>query len=183
MPLYLADTHECEGKKMKTLEIVGENYCGKWQKSRTACRGIVLNGENLLLSYAARTGEYMLPGGGVEGSETDRECCIREIAEESGVMTEPSECKLEIIEYYGDERFVNRYFLCRQIGSAQRCLTKAEEELGMEARWVPLSRMQAVFGAHQSYAGTNEERRGIYLREYTALTELGLWDEGSTMHE
>lgn len=168
---------------MKSLEITGENFCGKWRKSRTACRGIILNGENLLLSYATQTGEYMLPGGGVVGGETDRECCIREIAEETGVVTEPSECKLEIIEYYDDQRFINRYYLCRQIGPTQQHLTNAEEELGMEPRWVPLNHALAVFGAHQSYAGTNEERRGMYLREYTALTELGRVNEGSMIHE
>ena len=27
---------------MKTIEIVGENYCGNWDKTRTACRGIVI---------------------------------------------------------------------------------------------------------------------------------------------
>ena len=27
---------------MKTIDIVGENYCGNWDKTRTACRGIVI---------------------------------------------------------------------------------------------------------------------------------------------
>ncbi len=31
--------------------------------------------------------------------------------------------------------------------------------------------MLQLFGRHQDYAATNEERRGAYLREYTALTE------------
>ena len=41
--------------KMKTIEIVGENYCGNWDKTRTACRGIVIDGDRILLSYAAKT--------------------------------------------------------------------------------------------------------------------------------
>ena len=28
---------------MKTIEIVGENYCGNWDKTRTVCRGIVID--------------------------------------------------------------------------------------------------------------------------------------------
>ena len=27
---------------MKTVELYGENYSGKWVRSRTACRGVVL---------------------------------------------------------------------------------------------------------------------------------------------
>ena len=37
---------------MKTIDIVGENYCGNWDKTRTACRGIVIDGDRILLSYA-----------------------------------------------------------------------------------------------------------------------------------
>ena len=33
--------------KMKTIEIVGENYFGYWDKTRTACRGIVIDGERI----------------------------------------------------------------------------------------------------------------------------------------
>ena len=40
---------------MKTIEIVGENYCGNWDKTRTACRGIVIDGERILLSYETKT--------------------------------------------------------------------------------------------------------------------------------
>ena len=44
---------------MKTIEIVGENYCGNWDKTRTACRGIVIDGDRILLSYAAKTNQWM----------------------------------------------------------------------------------------------------------------------------
>ena len=40
---------------MKTIDIVGENYCGNWDKTRTACRGIVIDGERILFSYEAKT--------------------------------------------------------------------------------------------------------------------------------
>ena len=29
---------------MKVIDIVGDNYFGKWDKSRTACRGIIIDG-------------------------------------------------------------------------------------------------------------------------------------------
>lgn len=44
--------------KMKTIEIVGENYFGYWDKTRTACRGIVIDGERILLSYETKTNQW-----------------------------------------------------------------------------------------------------------------------------
>ena len=46
--------------KMKTIEIVGENYFGYWDKTRTACRGIVIDGERILLSYETKTNQWMM---------------------------------------------------------------------------------------------------------------------------
>lgn len=36
-------------------------------------------------------------------NESDYECCVREIAEETGVLVETSECLLEIDEYVMQE--------------------------------------------------------------------------------
>ena len=54
---------------MKIIDIVGENYLGSWDKTRTACRGIVIDGEHMLLSYETKTNQWMIPGGGVEDNE------------------------------------------------------------------------------------------------------------------
>ena len=35
--------------------------------------------------------------------------------------------------------------------------------------WIPLNEAIDFFSHYQDYAESNEERRGIYLREYTAL--------------
>ena len=42
----------------------------------------------------------------------------------------------------------------------------------MEARWLPIDKIKDIFSKHNSYAETDEMRRGMYLREYTALMEL-----------
>lgn len=62
---------------MKTIEITGENYSGSWDKSRTACRGIVMKGTLILLSYETQTDLYMIPGGGMEDGEDEAACCVR----------------------------------------------------------------------------------------------------------
>ena len=157
---------------MKTIDIIGENYFGKWEKTRTACRAIVIKDNKLLLSYEKVTGQWMIPGGGLEDDEDEKECCIREVAEETGILIRPSECQLEIDEYYEEWKWVNRYFIGEIIGHTDMRLTEREREVGMEPRWLPIKEITAIFSRHQAYAQTDEMRRGMYLREYTALCEL-----------
>ena len=156
----------------RIVEIVGDNYFGKWDKTRTACRGIIIRDNRLLLSYDTVTGQWMLPGGGLEAGEDERECCIREVAEETGFLINPTGCVLEIDEYYEDFKWVNRYFFGEITGETAVHLTDREKEVGMEPRWLPLDEIIHIFSKHASYAVTDEMRRGMYLREYTALSRL-----------
>ena len=50
-------------------------------------------------------------------------------------------------------------------------LTPQEEKRGLRPDWLPLSEALTLFSRHQDWAAKDEERRGIYLREYTALKE------------
>lgn len=157
---------------MKTIEIYGKNYFGSWDKTRTACRGLIMDGDKLLLSYETVTDTWMIPGGGLEENESDRECCLREIAEETGVLAELADCVLEIDEYYEDCRFVSRYFIGKPVGHTEIKLTARERKAGMEPRWICVEEIRAIFARHASYADTDEMKRGVYQREHTALTEL-----------
>ena len=156
----------------RIVDIVGDNYFGKWDKTRTACRGIIIRDNQLLLSYEMVTGQWMLPGGGLEAGEDERECCIREVAEETGFLIQPTDCVLEIDEYYKDFKWVNRYFFGEVTGETAVHLTEREKEVGMEPRWLPLDESIHIFSEHATYADTDEMRRGMYLREYTALSRL-----------
>ena len=157
---------------MKIIDIVGANYFGKWNKTRTACRGIIIENSKILLSYEAVTDQWMIPGGGLEEGETEAECCIREIAEETGTLVDDSECLLEIDEYYEDWKWINKYFSCKVKGMTEPKLTERERNVGIEARWISVDEAKNIFSKHDSYTGTDEMRRGMYLREHTALTEL-----------
>ena len=154
---------------MKIIEIFGENYFGYWHGTRKACRGIVLKGGEILTSFETATGQYMIPGGGLEDSESERDCCAREVAEETGLVVEPGECVLEIDEYYEDWKYITFYFFCAPVGTTGRHLTDREKEVGMEPRWVDVEQAISEFSRHAEYAATDEMRRGLYLREYTAL--------------
>ena len=157
---------------MEKIEIFGKNYSGGWRGERTACRGIVLRGDEILLSHEARTGQYMIPGGGLEPGETDAECCAREVAEETGLVVETGEPVLEIDEYYEDWKYVSFYFLCTPIGTTERRLTEREEREGMEPRWARVEEAVEEFSRHEEFAASDEMRRGLYQREHAALTRL-----------
>ena len=157
---------------MKTIEIVGKNYFGHWTHERTACRCVVIEDGRVLLSYAARDDLWMIPGGGLEAGEDEGTCCVRELAEETGRIVLPSACALEIDEYYEDCKYVSRYFFGAVVGRCQIKLTEAERRMGLEPRWLPAQEALRIFSRHADYEDTDEERRGIYQREYTALSEL-----------
>ena len=157
---------------MKTIRITGDNYFGHWEHSRTACRGIVIREGMLLLSYETETGQWMIPGGGLEDGEDETACCVREVAEETGVLIRPSPCVLEIDEYYEDWRYVSRYFFGEVRGSCEIRLTDREREVGMEPRWLSVGEAIGIFSQHASWADTDEMRRGLYQREYLALCVL-----------
>lgn len=156
----------------KQVSIIGENYYGHWDKSRTACRAIVIHEGKLLLSYETKTCQYMIPGGGLEAGEEEVSCCIRETSEETGFLVQPGECFLEIDEYYEDWKYISRYYRCELTGRTTPCLTAREKAVGMEPRWMPVDEIREIFAGHQAYAATDEMRRGLYLREYTALCTL-----------
>ena len=156
---------------MKTVEIVGKNYLGEWDKLRIACRGIVIEKGNILLSYETVTGQYMLPGGGREGDESEAQCAAREFSEETGFIFTPLKCVVEIDEYYEKWKGISYYFLGEITGTCERKQTEREPEVGMEPRWVPLDEAIEIFSKHELYA-EDEMKRGLYLREYTALNEL-----------
>ena len=58
------------------------------------------------------------------------------------------------------------------IGKTEIRLTEREREVGMEPRWLPISQIIDIFSQHAAYKDIDEMRRGMYLREYTALKEF-----------
>lgn len=73
----------------------------------------------ILLSYETLTNQWMIPGGGLEPNESENDCCIREVAEETGKIIQPSECLLEIEEYYEEWKWVNQYYIGGVVGNGQ----------------------------------------------------------------
>lgn len=61
-------------------------------------------------------------------------------------------------------------------GNGKINLTESEKERGLEPQWMPLQKAMDMFSRYQDYASISEEKRGSYLREYTALKNLRLSD-------
>ena len=157
---------------VRTIENFGENYFGYWEKTRTACRGIVIKDNKILLSFETVTGMWMIPGGGQEPGEDEEACCIREVSEETGYGINVSPCVLEIDEYYEEWKYISRYFFGTVVGQCDKKLTQRETDVGMEPRWLLIDEAIEIFSHHADYADTDEMKRGIYQREYMALCSL-----------
>lgn len=159
---------------MKTRTITGEDYVGKWNYKRVACRGVIIRDGRILLSHEKTTDRWMTPGGGMENGESDEACCIREIGEETGLLVKPGECLLELVEFYRDRCFVNRYYRCEITGECEKHLTDWETKVKMESVWLPVGEIMEILSGDRDDPSAGEkdpDRMYLHLREYTALKD------------
>lgn len=156
---------------IRIISIYGDNRITPFRKLREGCRGIVVKEGKILVSREETTGTVMIPGGGLEAGETREECCRRELEEETGYTIEPEKCYLEIDEYYGEYKFVGYYFVCSIVGTCERRPTEEEMKIGMSPVWMDIGEFTDILSRYSDYADTDEDRCGMYLREYTAMNE------------
>ena len=156
---------------MKEIEILGENRFDTFSKTRSGSRAVIMCDGKILLSHETKSGWWLVPGGGLKENETPEECCIREVEEETGYIVQPVREFLILYEYYEEYRYISHYFICEAAGKGQMNLTEAEQGRGLIPEWIPLQEAVDIFSRHQDYANISEEKRGSYLREYTALLE------------
>ena len=156
---------------MKVIDILGDNRFETFSKTRVGCRGIVIQDGKLLVSREEVSDYWMLPGGGLEKNETLAECCSREVLEETGYIVKPIEEFLVLNEYYEECRYISHFFVCEVIGLGEQKLTEIEKTRGLVPRWVDIQFYLDIVSKHQEHASTNEEKRGAYLREYTAIIQ------------
>ena len=156
---------------MKEIDIFGENWCGAFTGTRAGSRAVILREGKILLSHESLNDLWLLPGGGMEAGESPEACCVREAEEETGLLVRPEKEFLRLNEYYEAWRYISHYFVCRVAGSGRMALTETEKARGARPEWLPLEEALAIFSRHRDYAAEHEEKRGIYFREFTALTE------------
>lgn len=154
----------------ETVRLVNDDWTGRVEKTRHACRAILIRDGRLLLGYLSKEDKYMLPGGGVEKNETLPECCEREMLEETGIRCKAVLNYLDIDELYDVYRHVNHYFVCEFTEDTGKTrLTQAESAGGYAAVRMPLDEALSVFGGYERFRETDPALYGLYRREYTAL--------------
>ncbi len=160
---------------MTSKNIFGRNRFWPYTRTREGARGVVVRGGLLLAAYERNTDWLLLPGGSMEPGEVPAACAVREIREETGFLTEPRGEFLTLSEYYGEFRYISHYFVCEITGETAPSLTPGEEARGLVPRWIPVREAYAAFSRHADFDGVWEEKRGAYLREFTAMSVwLGL---------
>lgn len=157
---------------MTRVEILGANRFETFTETRVGSRAVIVRDGLILLTHEVNSGWWLVPGGGMEADETPEKCCIREVEEETGYIVLPLYQFATLYEYYEEYRFISNYFICEITGNGRMNLTDAEVRRGVEPQWLPLREAVDIFSRHQSYADVSEEKRGSYLREYTALQEF-----------
>jgi len=152
-----------------TYEIFGSNRHERHTKERVACRGIIVQGDKILMAKESRSGYLMIPGGGMEQGEKPEECCLREIEEETGFRARIESPLAVIHEFYEEYKYTSYYFVCRIVGEGEKKLTDLEMERGLIPVWLPLEEAVSIFQKHIDPALSTEEMRGICKRELTAI--------------
>lgn len=148
------------------IEQISHTYKEPYKNKRISCRAIIIKDGRILLSHETNKGNYMSPGGGIKNGETNEECVIREVLEETGYITEVIKPFVTINEYCYDTLYVNRYFICKTTGKGNRNLTENEKFKKLEPEWVKLSDAETLFSTYESLP---PDKASLYLREYTIL--------------
>ncbi|MBQ7714348.1 MAG: GNAT family N-acetyltransferase [Clostridia bacterium] len=156
---------------LKTVSIYGENRITPFTKIREGCRAIIIENGKILVSRESKSGTVMIPGGGLEAGETRDACCRRELEEETGYLVDPVECFLELDEYYKEYKFIGYYYICRIVGQGRVHLTEVEREVGLAPVWMDVKEFIDILSTYDDWKDVDEDRCGMYLREYTAMLE------------
>lgn len=117
----------------------------KCTQQRIATRGIITQGEEILLIFTARYHDYSLPGGGLHADEDIVTGLIREVEEETGAENihnvVPYGCYEELRPWYKDGfdsiQMLSYCFTCdanRELGSPR--LEENEIKNGVSALWI-----------------------------------------------
>lgn len=157
---------------VKQIEIINDDFLGRVEILRHACRGILVKDGKVLLCYEPVNDMYIIPGGGVEDNETFEECCEREMLEETGIKVRAVKRYLDVEELFDVWQHINHYFICEYIeDTGCQHLTEAEKQAGYKCVWMELAEAMDIFSTYEDYHEKDIAIYGLYRRELTALKE------------
>ncbi|GAL02577.1 MutT/nudix family protein [Photobacterium aphoticum] len=144
---------------------------------RKAARGIILQGDNILMLYTARYHDYTLPGGGIDDGEDAVQGLIRELEEETGAQNIRDITEFGLYEEYRpwykpehDIMHMESYcYVCTidaQLGETK--LEDYEINNGMKPVWMNI--FEAI--AHNEHTMANSDKKGMSIERETFLLKL-----------
>jgi 8-oxo-dGTP pyrophosphatase MutT (NUDIX family) len=164
---------------MKILTTIyranGINIHGKTIQ-RTAVRGVIQRGQNLLMIYSSNVGDYKFPGGGVDEGETHAQAVCREVLEECGAtVTRVGDEIGAVIEYeFAEEaefdtfKMTSHYYPCDvEDGFGAQNLIGYERDLGFTPVWISIEKaLEQNKTLLHSERAPEWLRREIFVLEY-----------------
>lgn len=134
---------------MKTILILDEkNYAEDMPVIEKYAVRALIEKDGLFAMQRSKDGEYKIPGGGLEGSETLEETLIREVREETGLIVIPETIQEigEVIEFREDifesgKKYVahSYHYTCEvKDETVELCLTESEKKKGYHLAWADI---------------------------------------------
>ena len=138
-------------------------------------RAIIFFDNQIATMYREREGRifYSLPGGGLEGNESEQEGVVREVYEEFGIVVEPIK-KVYIYEYTtGEEHFYICKYISGEFGSGEGEEFGPEKNNGLykptkinikDIPTLPLMPPEVAQALYEDYSKNKEDLRYDVLR-------------------
>ncbi|MDX2369119.1 MAG: NUDIX hydrolase [Colwellia sp.] len=142
--------------------------------TRKATRGIVLDGENILLLYTERYHDYSLPGGGVDEGESLTDGLKRELQEETGAQNIEILAEFGLYEEYRPWykknfdiiHMLSYCYVCKINKTlAETAFESHEIQNGMEPVWVNI--FEAI--SHNEETIKTSPKKGLSIERETFL--------------
>ena len=157
--------------------IVSQLLNGQTKETyRQAARGIIRDGDNVLMIYCAFFNDYTFPGGGVENGEDPLKALQRECSEEAGVIIKNVRPFYKIVEKreVDDETYLlheSLFYLCDIDSYCEPHLEEYEIELGYKAVWISIDEAIQNNLAKMKML-TDNDYTGVLERELRILYEI-----------
>lgn len=132
---------------------------------RKAARGILVKDGKLAWLNVSKKGYHKLPGGGIEGDETNEQAFIREVREETGCQCKVLDQGAVTIEYRDQFKLVqiSYVFMAEVVGEpGEQKLEQGEIDDGHDLEWYTPEETEKLLNDETP---TEYEDRFIHLRD------------------
>ncbi len=111
-------------------------------KTRLAVRGVLIHENQIGIMYVNEHDCYLFPGGALEDNETQEECLVREMEEETGYLVEVVDHLAQVIYVEEEMTHHNEIFLCQVIGHGKEHKTELEINWGINFTYRTINQLQ-----------------------------------------